>query len=535
MRGCAVGEQTTTRVVRLCLDTRALFEEQTVLLARHAGTARAVWNWALAAVNAHEDAVRAHVQGQAAEQAGESSTTLLDDSDWRRRAYAAARAELGQTPRAIALGRAFTAETRDPESRFAWWQAERHGVNRFAVSSALRALDAAFDRYHQRLTASARRARRDGRPAGWPRFKRKGRDRDAFSIYNLVVADQDPWRVVDGAHRVKVPSLGSLRVHENTRQLRRLIHRGGRPTAAHFSRHGDRWYVSINVAIATSALPTPVTTRAQRDAGVVGVDLGVKHLAVLSDGSFHANPRAAATAERRLRRAQRAAARRTGPRRGVRASQGWRDAQRAVARLQHLTALRRQGAVHEFTKALTTGWAVVAIEDLNVRGMTAAPLAMPDPDRPGSFLPNGAAAKSGLNRAILDVGFGELRRQLTYKADRYGATVIAVARFAPTSKTCSACGAVKPKLLLSERTYRCDECGLVIDRDLNAARNIRDLAAAIVATSPADVGDAKRPDTRRRPRATGKQAGPARPRTAGPPERATDSPSPQRAAASLVA
>ncbi|GIG29268.1 RNA-guided endonuclease InsQ/TnpB family protein [Cellulomonas marina] len=529
-----MGEQTTTRVVRLCLDTRALSEEQAVLLARHAGTARAVWNWALAAVNAHEDAVRAHVQNQAAGAAA-SSTALMDDSAWRRRAYAAARAELGRTPRAIALGRAFTAETRDPESRFAWWQTERHGVNRFAVSSALRALDASVDRYHQRLTAPARRTRRDGRPAGWPRFKRKGRDRDAFSLYNLVIADQDPWRVIDGAHRIKVPSLGSLRVHENTRQLRRLIHRGGRPTAAHFSRHGDRWYVSINVAIATTSLPAPVTTRAQRTAGVVGVDLGVKHLAVLSDGTVHDNPRAAAAAERRLTRAQRAAARRAGPRRGVGPSEGWKEAQRAVARLRHRTALRRQGVVHELTKALATGWAVVAIEDLNVRGMTAAPLAVPDPDRPGSFLSNGSAAKSGLNRAILDVGFGELRRQLTYKAERYGSVVVAVARFAPTSKTCSGCGAVRAKLLLSERTYRCDECGLVIDRDLNAARNIRDLASAIVATSPADAGDAKRPDERRRPRATGEQAGPARPRTAGPPERVTDSPSPQRTAPSLVA
>lgn len=174
MRGCAVGEQTTTRVVRLCLDTRALTDDQTALLARHAGTARAVWNWALAAVNAHEDAVRAHVQGQAvAKIDDDSANELLADLGWRRRAYAAARAELGRTPRAIALGRAFTAETRDLESRFAWWQAERHGVNRFAVSSALRALDAAFDRYHQRLTAPARRSRRDGRPGIGPLLDRR--------------------------------------------------------------------------------------------------------------------------------------------------------------------------------------------------------------------------------------------------------------------------------------------------------------------------------------------------------------------------
>ncbi len=217
----------THRVVRVCLDDAALTPYQRTLLDRHAGTARAVWNWALAARNAQQDALMAHVRAVAIEQAAGDETaaaTLLDDRTWRTATIKAAPDELRRPLRATTLGRAFTAETRDPDSRFAWWAAERHGVNRFAVSSSLQALDAAFDRYYRDTGGhrSARRARprKDGRPAAWPRFKKRGRATDAFALFNLVVAGQDPWRVIDGAHRIKVPSLGSLRVHENTKRLR---------------------------------------------------------------------------------------------------------------------------------------------------------------------------------------------------------------------------------------------------------------------------------------------------------------------------
>src|SRR5699024_5523643 len=131
---------------------------------------------------------------------------------------------------------------------------------------------------------------------------------------------------------------------------------------------------------------------------------------------------------------------------------------------------------HELTKRLATGFHTVAIEDLNVAGMTARSAPKPDPDKEGAYLPNRRKAKSGLNRAILDVGFGEFRRQLDYKTSWHGSHLHVVDRYAATSKTCSGCGMVKAKLSLSERTYQCDACDLDMDRDLNAARNIRALA-----------------------------------------------------------
>lgn len=153
-------------------------------------------------------------------------------------------------------------------------------------------------------------------------------------------------------------------------------------------------------------------------------------------------------------------------------SRNARTTLRQITRLEHRIALQRQTVTHRLTKQLATGHDLIAIEDLNTRGMTATPAAKPDPDQPGAFLPNGRATKRGLNRAILRAGFGEFRRQLTYKTRWYGSMLVVIDRWAATSKTCSTCSTVKPKLTLRDRVYECDECGLALDRDVNAARNI---------------------------------------------------------------
>lgn len=498
------------RVVRLCLDNNALTPAQQALLARHAGTARAAWNWGLARSNEHADAVDAHVRAAAAQTAGPGATddqiaAVRADKTWAAAAYRKARAEIGPAPSAQALGREFTQLAQDPDSRFGWWGSEDHGVNRFAVSTSLRDLDQAFSRYFTdtggHRTSKRSRPRKDGRPAAWPQFKRKGRDRDAFAIYNLATAGQNPWRVVEDGHRIKVPTLGSLRVHENTRRLRRMLQRGGRPTGVRFTRIADRWYLAITVTftdveqvLGATGAPAPTRPdRRQRAAGVVGVDLGVAVLATMSDGRTAANVRHGRTAQRRITRLQHQLQRRQGPRKGVEASQGWQRTKTRLGRAQRRLAEHRRTVLHQLTKTLATDAAVVGIEDLNVVGMTATPLAKPDPDRPGAWLANGRAAKTGLNKAILDVGFGEFRRQLTYKTTWSGSTLVQVARYAPTSKSCSACGTAKTTLTLAERIFRCTHCGLEIDRDLNAAINIAALAAAITSTpSPADAGDEKR-------------------------------------------
>jgi putative transposase len=183
----------------------------------------------------------------------------------------------------------------------------------------------------------------------------------------------------------------------------------------------------------------------------IGVDLGVSALVTLSTGEVIEGPKAHGTALKRLRRANKALARK---RRG---SHNFRKAKARLARVHRRIAAIRRDATHKLTTRLTRAYKVVGIEDLNVRGM---------------------ASNRRLARSIMDGGFFEFRRQLTYKAALYGAHVVIADRWYPSSKTCSCCGVVKETLALSQREFKCDDCGFEAPRDVNAALNLARLAAS---------------------------------------------------------
>ena len=210
----------------------------------------------------------------------------------------------------------------------------------------------------------------------------------------------------------------------------------------------------------------PVPASSCPDA-VVGVDLGIKTLAVLSTGEVIANPRHLGSALRKVRRLSRAVSRRAGPydcatKKGRSPSKRWRRAAAALGKAQGRVADQRKDAIHKLTTALARKYGTVVVEDLFVAGMVA---------------------NHCLARHVADASFGQIRRQLEYKTAWNGGRTIVVDRWFPSSKTCSGCGAVKAKLALSERTYVCTQCGLVLDRDVNAARNLAKLGEAIVAGS----------------------------------------------------
>jgi IS605 OrfB family transposase len=198
-----------------------------------------------------------------------------------------------------------------------------------------------------------------------------------------------------------------------------------------------------------------------RPGSVVGVDVGIKHLAVLSSGELVANPRHLSAVQARLRSLGRSVSRKTGPDRRTR-QQPSRRWQRATSRLGRAHArvanLRRDG-LHKLTTRLTHEHGTVVVEDLNVTG--------------------GMLANRKLARHIADAGFAEIRRQLAHKAGWNGGRLLVADRWYPSSKTCSGCGTVKTKLALSEREYTCDACGLAIDRDRNASLNLAALAAEL--------------------------------------------------------
>lgn len=343
-----------------------------------------------------------------------------------------------------------------------WW----HEVNTHAFQSAFIDADRAWQNWLESL-----RGVRAGRRVGYPRFKKKGRTRESFRLHHDV---KRPAIRLVGYRRLRLPTAGEVRLHESAKRLARLIDRGQAVVqSVTVSRAGHRWYASVLCKVTTELPERP--TRGQRERGRVGVDLGVKHLAALSKpldpddpaSAFVANPRHLRQAEHRLAKAQRALSR------TQKDSARRAKARRRVARLHHEVAVRRNTALHAITKQLTTCFAEVAIEDLNVAGMTRT--ARGTIEAPGRRVKQ----KAGLNRSILDASPGELRRQLTYKNFWYGSTLAVLDRWWPSSKTCSACGWQNPRLTLADRMFHCGNCGLTLDRDLNAARNIEQHAVAL--------------------------------------------------------
>ena len=242
-----------------------------------------------------------------------------------------------------------------------------------------------------------------------------------------------------------------MRTQESTRKLARRLQVGtARILSATISRTAQRWFVSFTVEVERS-----VPAAHARPGSLIGIDLGVKTLLTGVDDQRSVvtvtGPKPLKASLRRLRRTSRARSRKRP------GSMNRRKSAARLARIHARVANIRADALHKATSALTASYETIVCEDLNVAGMVQ---------------------NRKLARALADQGFGIARRMLGYKTTWNGGRLVLADRFYPSSKTCSGCGAVKAKLPLSERTYRCDNCGLILDRDVNAAINLRDLAAS---------------------------------------------------------
>jgi putative transposase len=296
-------------------------------------------------------------------------------------------------------------------TQFPWM----YEVSKCAPQEALRDLHRAFQNYY--------RGRKRGQRIGFPRFKRKG-VRDSFRLTGTI-------RFED--RKIQLPRIGKVRLKE-----KRDVYCTGHILSATVRRRADHWFVSVTVE---EEIPDtePIHGLA------VGVDLGVKILATLSDGTLFVNPRALG---RRLRRLKQFHRRLSKKKKG---SKNREKAKMRLARMYLRVFNIRQDTLHKLTTRLAKSHSRVVIEDLCVSGMLKS---------------------RKLARAIADVGFYEFRRQLEYKCQWYGSQLVVAPRIYPSSKMCSRCGHRKSDLSLSEREYACRQCGLKIDRDLNAALNL---------------------------------------------------------------
>jgi putative transposase len=414
--------------------------EQAAYFVRAAGTARFTWNWGLA--------------------------------EWNR-SY-----EDGERPSGPALKKRFN------QSKYALHPWLRD-VHRDAHAQPFAHLQKAWRRFFSQVRAGARpapecpRERRRLRAAGVvlayrPRFKKKGRSRDSFYVAN------DQLSLDEG--RIRLPLVGWVPMRESLRFP-------GKVLGATVSRTADRWFVCIQVQVSDQDAYRPRTGD-----GVVGVDLGLTAAATLSTGEKVHAPRPLKGALRRLQIRQRRVSRKAeaakaaaGFKPGVPLPKGARlpvsenqkKAAKRVARIHARIANLRADFLHKTTTRLCRENQAVVIEDLNVSGMLK---------------------NHRLARAISDVGFGEFRRQMSYKMPLFGSRLVTADRWFPSSKLCSACSTKNESLTLTDRVWTCGACGTPHERDHNAALNLERLAtepghpsahsstALPVASLPATVG-----------------------------------------------
>jgi putative transposase len=398
-------------------------------LASHAGAARFAFNWG-----------RGLIAGLLSARRGLEVLALRQGaSAVDARAWAAD--TTGPVPWSLgALRRAWNRATDEVAP---WWPVNSKEAYNTGLDRLCRALRGFFD---------SRSGARRGPRAGWPKFNKRG-GRRSFTVTT------GSFGVIDSRH-IRLPRIGLVRTKEPTVKLSAKLDTGrARILSATVSERAGRWWVSFCCQVDRPEIAAPT-------GGVVGVDLGVAHLAALSTGEVVANPKHLSRWQRRQARWQAELSRRRGPTNQQPPSRRWVHTKARLAKTHLKVTQARVDGLHKLTTRLATTHAVVVIEDLAVKNMTAA---------------GTGRGKAGLNRAILDVAPAQLRRQLAYKTGWYHSKLVVADRWYPSSKTCSACQTVKTKLSLAERVFRCDNCGLVIHRDLNAAHNLAALPDAAIA------------------------------------------------------
>jgi putative transposase len=196
----------------------------------------------------------------------------------------------------------------------------------------------------------------------------------------------------------------------------------------------------------------------------VGVDLGIKDFAITSDGKKFENQDFFKSSMKMLRVEQRSLARKQ------KGSNHYEKQKMVVSLLHEHIRNQREDYLHKISRYLVDNYDTICIENLNVKGMPAS--CKPKQDENGNYIKNGQSSKSGLNKAILDMGWFKFKSMLEYKCEWYGKNLSIIGRFDPSSKTCSNCGSINKELTLKDREWTCS-CGSTHDRDVNAAINIR--------------------------------------------------------------
>lgn len=325
--------------------------------------------------------------------------------------------EADEKPSAYKLKKQLNAVKRQ---EFPWM----YNVTKNAVDTGFLRLNTAFKNFF-------RRCKNGDAEKGYPRFKSRKRSRKSFRM--------DGSRVKVDGYWIKLERL------DEPINMAEILRLDGKIKSVTISKSGEYWYAAVTIELESPEHVHPKES--------VGIDLGIKTLAVLSDGNVFENQKPLRSRLRKLKRLNRELFRRQ------EGSGQWQRTKKKLTKLHRRIADVRLDCLHKMTTQIASTYRIVGAEDLNVVGM----------------LKNHCLALS-----LADAGFGEILRQLHYKAKWYGGELVTVDRFFPSSKTCHICGGINSDLGLSDRTWTCD-CGKVLDRDLNAAINIETEALRIFA------------------------------------------------------
>jgi putative transposase len=311
------------------------------------------------------------------------------------------------------------------QTDFAWM----YNYSKSIPQNELRNLDKAFQNFFRRVKQKKGKA-------GFPKFKSKRTDKHSFRLDGAIHTSEK---------YIQLPRLGDLRLQE----------KGYLPTScvkilsATISKQAGKWFVSIQVE-----QETPEIINNSKE--IIGVDLGIKTLAVCSNGKIFENPKALKSNLRTLKMVQRRYSKQQKMNKG--GSKNQNKTKKRIQKLHNRVSNIRKDVLHKMTSELAkTKPAKIVIEDLNVSGMMK---------------------NRKLSREISDVGMYEIRRQLEYKTTWNGIELVVADRFFASSKLCSCCGVKNSELELNDRSWICSGCGTVHDRDFNAALNLRNYGTA---------------------------------------------------------
>jgi putative transposase len=363
----------------------------------------------------------------------------------------------------------------------AWWPE----ISKEAFADGIKA---AVDGYWN--WQASRAGKRAGRRAGFPRFAKKGRDRDRVTFTTGAI------RVEPDRRHVTLPRVGTVRVHENTRRFERLLAKGrARILAVTVSRKGTRLVAAFRVLV-----QRPQQAGVADPGSTVGVDVGVRVLATVATAEGEViervpNPRPLEAGLKELRHLSRERSRRT------RGSRGYAETNQKIAKLQRRIANIRACHLHRLTTRLAKTHGAIVAERLDAAGMLRQ---------------KGLAGAHARRRGLSDSALAQTRRQLGYKVGWYGSRLVTAGRFYPSSKTCSACGHVQD--IGWAEHWTCGQCRIRHQRDDNAAVNLARYeppATGDSAVGPVGAAVKRRADRKTGPRpAGGREARKGRSRTA---------------------